>query len=170
MSVAIGAGWVVFVALWHSADLPVPTLLGARADIVLVVILVWAYVRSPEDAIILALIGGLTLDLLSDQPTGISVLALLPAAVAGSVKGARMLDTEWLSTVALAVVVTLAYHVVLLALLSMTGGEPPLLETLRGQALPAAVLNALIAPLLYLLLWAASFDLRLSRRQLRTSD
>lgn len=170
MSLAAGGAWLVLAALWQAAALPAPALLGAHADIAVVIVLVWAYVRSPEDAAVLALIGGLTLDGLSDQPLGFSVLALLPAAVAGSVRGARILDTDWFSTVLLVVVATLAYHALLLGLLTISGEQLPVGTLYLEEALPAAVLNGLIAPLVYLVVWAASFDVRPSRRQLRTSE
>ena len=170
MSLVVGAAWLILAAIWQTAALPVPSMLGAPADIAPLIILMWAYVRSPEDAVVLALIGGLTIDVAGNQPPGITVLALLPATVVGSIRGARMLDTEWLSTILLAFTATFAYHIVLIALLSLTGEALSAGAMLRQQALPASVLSAVLAPPLYFLVWAASFDVRPSRRQIRTSD
>ena len=170
MTIIPGVIWVVLIALWESAGLPVPGLLGAAADLALLVVLMWAYARNPADAIILAVVGGVTMDVLSGQPLGITVLALLPATVVGSIRGARMLDTEWLSTIVLAAVATMAYHVVLITMLQLTEGGLPIGTLLSQQLLPAIIVNALLAPVVYLIVWAASFDVRPARRALRTPE
>lgn len=167
MSVAIGGAWALFAALWASEALPTPGLLGAPADIALVLVIVWSYVRRPEEAIAIAVVGGFATDLLSSQPLGVSVLALLPAALAGGFREARVLDTDWVSTMAVTLVATIVYHLILLTLLTMAGTAPPIGEAMREVALPAALVNALLAPLFYVAIWLGSLDLRASRRQLR---
>lgn len=167
MSVAVGVAWIVLAALWESAALPEPSLAGVPGDAVLLIILLWAYIRSAEQAIAMALVAGLTLDLASSHPVGISALALFPAAILGSVRGARILDTDWLVAVALAAVATISYHLLLWSLLRLSGVGPEF-GLVWGDALTAAMLNGLLAPLLYLLLRLASFDMRLSKRQIRT--
>lgn len=156
----------MLATLWYAADLPVPSLFGGSADLLLLIVLVWAYVRRPEEAIAIALVGGFTTDILSDQPIGVTALALLPAALAGGLRSARLLDTDWLSSMFLAVGATLAYHVILLTLLTAAGTGPPLAEALRDEALPATLTNALLAPLFHLTVWLGSFDVRAERRQL----
>lgn len=170
MSLILGGAWLLLAALWQAAALPQPSLLGSPVDFAVVLVLVWAYVRSPEDAIVLAVIGGIAIDALSAQPLGVTVLALLPAAVLGSIRGARMLDTEWGSTILLALAATLVYHLVLLTMLNLTLTAPIPGSVFIDQALPAALLNALIAPIVYLIVWTASFDVRPTRRQIRTND
>lgn len=168
MSIAIGGAWAMLAVLWYSAALPVPALFGGSADALLLIVLVWACVRRPEEAIAIALVGGFATDLLSDQPLGITVLALLPAALAGGLRSARMLDTDWVSSMILAAGATLAYHVILLALLTAAGNGPPIGEALREEALPASLTNALLAPIIHLIIWLGSFDIRAERRQLPT--
>ncbi|HWO93271.1 MAG TPA: rod shape-determining protein MreD [Dehalococcoidia bacterium] len=169
MSIIIGGMWVTFVVLWESAGLPLPALFGAPADVLLLIVFAWAYVRSPEEAIGVAIIGGFAADLLSDHPLGITVLALLPATVIGSVRGARLLDTDWVSTMLLGAAATLVYDVILLGLLRLSGDVSGLADALVHEAPAAALLNALLAPLVYLVVIAGSRDVRAARRQIRTA-
>lgn len=167
MSVAIGVAWIVFAALWESAALPEPSLAGVPADAVLLIILLWAYIRSAEQAIAMALVAGLALDLMSSHPVGISALALFPAAVMGSIRGARILDTDWIVAVVLAAAATISYHLLLWSMLRLSGVGPEF-GLVWGDVLTATMLNGLLAPLLYLILRITSFDMRLSKRQIRT--
>ena len=169
MSLVLGVTWVVFVALWQTAGLPIPGLAAGRADSLLIIVLVWAYLRSPGQAIILAVIGGFTVDVLSAHAPGITVLALLPAAAIGGFQGIKLLDTEWVSTVIFAVGSTVVFHLIFLVLLNVQGVGPPLGEALTSTVPASAVVNGLVTPLLYAFLWLASFDVRPSRRKLRTT-
>lgn len=170
MSVIVGVAWIVFAVMWQTAGLPVPGLFGARADVALLIVLAWSYVRSPEDALVLAFAGGMALDGLSSHALGISVLALLPTVVLGTLRGARVLDTDWMMTMVLAVLATLSYHAILVALLAMTGNAPAPVDAFARNGLPAALMNAMLIPPLYLALLVGSLDMRIQRRQIRTND
>lgn len=169
MSLALGATWVVFVVLWQTAGLPVAGLAGGHADVLMLIVLVWAYLRSPRQAIALAVIGGFTVDILSAHAPGVTVLALLPAAAIGGFQGIKLLDTDWVSPAILAVGSTVVFHFILLVLLNVQGGAPPLWDAMTSTVLASAVVNGLVTPLLYAFVWLASFDVRPSRRRLRTT-
>jgi rod shape-determining protein MreD len=170
MSIAIGVVWIVLAVIWQAAALPVPALFGARADLAVLIVLAWSYVRSPQDAVILAFAGGIVQDGLSYHALGISTLALLPVVVLGSFRGARMLDTDWVTTMFMAAAATLAYHALLLSLIAVTGDGPSPIGALVRQGVPSALMNALLMPPLYLVLLVASIDFRVQRRQIRTND
>jgi len=134
------------IALIQSVLLSRVSVRGARPDLMLLVVLVWAFVRSLEEGVVWGFIGGLILDLLSGGPLGATAIALVLAAWwAGQPWGqglgpsvARLLLLVFLSAV--------TYYLVLLIILAWTGHTIDWGFALLRMAGPSVILNTILAP------------------------
>ena len=120
---------------------------GGRPDLMLLVVMIWAFVHSVEHGAIWALVGGISLDLMSGGPLGAAMLALVAvAAIAGQPWGlgigSQVVRLLLISPVAIA-----AYHLVLLLILLWAGHTVDWEYSLLQVALPSVVLNVVLAPL-----------------------
>ncbi len=123
-------------------------LLGARPNLMLLVVLIWAVLRGIDEGLLWAFIGGLILDLLSGGPLGSMTLALVAAAyVAGQSLGEEV-GSQAVRVVVLTVLGVLAYHLVLLIILDWSGHAVGWAYALPRVAGPSILLNAAAAPVL----------------------
>ncbi len=122
---------------------------GARPNLMLLVVLIWSIVRNLDEGLVAALIGGLILDLFSGGPPGSMTLGMLTAAfLAGQGWGRGVglpIITLWFSTL----ISVMAYHVVLLTVLSWTRYSVDWVTAFLYVAAPSALLNAVLAPFIW---------------------
>lgn len=137
---------MTIIALFQTVVLARVELWGARPNLMLLLVLVWSIVRDLDEGLIVALIGGLILDLFSGGPPGSMVLGLLAAAFLAGQRWGRGVGlpiiTLWFS----ALISVLAYHVVLLTVLAWTRYPVDWGRAFLSVALPSALLNAALAP------------------------
>lgn len=124
--------------------------LGLNADLVLLIVLAWGLLRGPHEGLVWGLLGGLSLDLLSVVPFGANALALVLVGYGLGLSSRGGLHPPTL-LVALASVplATLAYDVVLMAVLQAAGWPIDWGLALWQTVLPAAVLNSLFMGPIY---------------------
>jgi rod shape-determining protein MreD len=134
------------VALAQTVLLAQVDLLGARPDLMLSVVLVWAVLRGVDEGMVWGLIGGLALDILSGGPMGANTLALLAAALLAGQSWGRGIGSALIRLLLLAFVAILAYHLVLLFVLSWTGYLVDWGWAILRVAGPSALLNMALAP------------------------
>jgi rod shape-determining protein MreD len=137
---------LTIIALFQTVVLARVELWGARPNLMLLVVLIWSIVRNLDEGLVAALIGGLILDLFSGGPPGLMALGMLAAAfLAGQEWGRGVgfpIITLWFSTL----ISVLAYHVVLLTVLSWTRYSVDWVTAFLYIAAPSALLNAVLAP------------------------
>jgi rod shape-determining protein MreD len=112
----------------------------------LLVVLVWAVLRGVDEGMVWGLIGGLALDVLSGGPMGANTLALLAAALLAGQSWGRGIGSALVRLLLLAFVAILAYHLVLLFVLSWTGYLVDWGWAILRVAGPSALLNMILAP------------------------
>jgi rod shape-determining protein MreD len=142
------------VALVQSTLLSRVDVLGARPNLMLLVVLVWTVVRGIDEGLVWAFVGGLILDLLSGGPLASIALALLAAAyLAGQSLGEGM-GSQTMRLIILTVLGAMVYHVVLLFVLDWSGHTVDWAFSLLRVAGPSVLLNGILAPfVLPLLAW-----------------
>ncbi|MCL4251147.1 MAG: rod shape-determining protein MreD [Anaerolineae bacterium] len=69
---------VVLAAVLQGTFNPQIRILGGEPDLVFLLVLAWAARAPLQEALLLAFAGGISIDLLSAAPLGLSTLALLP--------------------------------------------------------------------------------------------
>lgn len=136
------------VALLQSVWLSRVNLLGARPDLMLLIVALWAIVRGLDEGLVWGFIGGLFIDLLSGGPLGGTSLALGAAAFLAGQPWGRHLGAQVVPLLLMALVAALAYHMIVLIALAWTGHTVLWGLSLLRVALPSALLNAILAPFL----------------------
>jgi len=112
----------------------------------LLIVLVWAFVRNVDEGLVWGFIGGLVIDLLSGGPLGATALALSAAALLAGQRWGQELGPQVVRLLFVTFVGVLFYHLVLLAALAWTGHTVNLGFSLLSVAGPSALLNMILAP------------------------
>jgi rod shape-determining protein MreD len=148
---AIAGGLLAVAALFQSVLGPSLPLVRGRPDLVLVVVLAWAMLRGSGEGAFVGFLGGLLLDSVSYAQFGINtaLFGLIGYAIGlPEVNVYRGNLPYFLGITALA---TFVYHTLFFLLLQALGNlMPPLIET-YATALPAALMNALLVPPIFVL-------------------
>lgn len=128
---------------------------GVHPDLVLIVVIGWTVLRGLRDGVIWALIGGLSLDLLSGGPFGLFTLALLATALITSLFHGRLFGSSIILPLILTFPLSLLFNGLALLILNLLGRPVAWNEAFSYVLVPVAIFNAavmlLIFPLLYLL-------------------
>ncbi len=148
---------VLFVAIAQVAVAPHFPLLGTTANLVLVLLACWAVIRGPQEVMILIPVAGLFKDLITTDPAGASVLALMPIVLLAAIRERRPTESEFLPTVAVVAAASIAYSLLYLMTLTAVGDGFSWPQALVRVLLPAMLLNALLTPIFYLpVRWATT--------------
>lgn len=142
------------VALVQTTLLAQVNVLGARPNLMLLLVLVWAVVRGMDEGLIWAFVGGLILDLLSGGPLPSLGLALLAGAYLAGQSLGQGVGSQAVRLIILTMMGATAYHLVLLIILDWSGHTVDWGFSLLRVAGPSVLLNAGLAPILLpLLTW-----------------
>jgi rod shape-determining protein MreD len=163
MRYVIAAVLVLLVAAAQTSALSAFRVLGVHANFMLVLLLSWAMVRGLEEAMVVVPMGGLALGLMDSQLMGVAMLALVPLVLLTEIREARIIQGDFLLAILLILLSTLAYEVIILIILRVTGETVQWWGILSRVVVPAAIVNALLVPPVYGLLWLGSRDLRIAR-------
>lgn len=144
MTIPFAALVTLIAALLETTVLPELPIAGAIADLVLVCAATATVVLGIEDGLVAAFLGGLLTDMLiADRPLGAATLSLLLVlSVAIIVSRLAGPNRRWLA-VALTVILTPLYHVLLALMLVATENVPLALDP--AVILVAAFMNGIIA-------------------------
>jgi rod shape-determining protein MreD len=154
------------VVLLQVAAAPYFPLMGATANPLLALLMCWAMVRGPREAMVLIPLTAVFKDLITNDPVGITVLALLPIVPLAAVRERHLTQSEFVPIVVVVAVASLTYHLIYMVALTSLGEDIPWLQSPLRVLLPAALLDAVLTPLFYLpLRWVTT--LTESRARLR---
>lgn len=150
---------VLFVALGQVATVPYFPLLGVTANPLLVLLACWAMVRGPRETMVLIPLAGTFKDLITTDPVGVSMLALLPVVALATIRERWPTESEFVPTLAVVAVASLSYDLLYMMVLTAVGDGPPWLQSPTRVLLPAALFNALLTPMFYLpVRWATTLS------------
>lgn len=150
---------VLFVALGQVATVSYFPLLGVTANPLLVLLACWAMVRGPRETMVLIPLAGIFKDLITTDPVGVSMLALLPIVALATIRERWPTESEFVPTLAVVAVASLSYDLLYMMVLTAVGDGPPWLQSPTRVLLPAALFNALLTPMFYLpVRWASTLS------------
>ena len=153
MRYVIGALLALAIALVQVSSVQQFRLLGVSPNLVLVFLVCWVVVRGFEDALPMVAVCGLMVGLIDLQTPGLVMLALLVAiGAAGLVRETHVIHSEIVLAALLVLLATLLYEGVLLTAAMITGGVFDPADGLVNAVLPAAIVNLVITPPVYLLM------------------
>lgn len=140
-----------FLAVLGASAMPYLKVLAVTPDLLLIFAACWAMVRGQGEAMVMVPLAGLLRDLTTSDPLGTSLLALSPIVLLAAARELwTTLETEFVPTVVVVGIGTLAYGLLSMTVLAATGQEVPWQDGLLRVLLPAAVVNALFTPVVYL--------------------
>jgi rod shape-determining protein MreD len=121
----------------------------------LVVVIGWTLLRGLRDGVVWAVIGGLSLDLLSGGPFGLFTLAMLVMALVASLFHGRLFGSSIILPLSLTFPLSLLFNGLALLLLNLLGRPIVWNEAFSAVLVPVAIFNTavmlLVFPLLYML-------------------
>jgi rod shape-determining protein MreD len=148
MSLLVGIPLLMLESVFQSAVLSRLTLFGGTLNLVLLTVLCWNLLAERSDGLGWAFAGGLFADLLSAGPTGASVIGLLAVGYVAGLTEGRLWRTHFLLPLASALIGTIAFHLIYLAVLALTGYPVNLPDQIAFVTFPSVFLNMLgILPL-----------------------
>lgn len=153
MRYIIGSIFAFLLAIVQASSIEQFHVFGVSPNLMLVMLVSWLVVRGLDDVLPMVPVCAITLGLVGLQTPGLVLLALLLAvASVGLVRELHVLHSEWLLAPVLVVGATVIYETVLLAGLMATGGPLEPIEGTRHIVAPAALVNLLIMPPVYLIM------------------
>jgi rod shape-determining protein MreD len=148
------------VAVVQAALVPLLAIGGFKVDLPLMLVVSWGLVSLPGEAAIWGFIAGIFLDLFSGLPFGTQTFALTTIGLLMGLVQTTIFRTNVVLPPAAISLATLAYDVLILAVLSTLGWQIGWSDYLVHVMLPTAILNTIALPVAY-------FPLQRLHRQLR---
>jgi rod shape-determining protein MreD len=130
----------------------VPTVIGVRPEIVLLLVVAASLSGGMEAGVVWGFIGGLSLDLFSGAPLGVFALAMVLVGALVNVGESNLFSTSFLLPLSAVFVATFVYHLLTIVLLQTLGWSIGWGPAMLQVALPSAVVNTLLMPLVYFFL------------------
>ena len=152
---------LVATALLQATFLPALDWLDVIPDFALVFLLIWSATHGPREGLAWAFALGLWLDFLTMDRLGMHAIGLLAVALIGGATRGRMFRSGMILPLLAVLVATLAFNFVMLVVKTLAGEPVDAAGTLR-VALVSSLLNALLVPLAYGILFV--FDRWIPRR------
>ncbi|MCH8920682.1 MAG: rod shape-determining protein MreD [Chloroflexi bacterium] len=149
MKYVIALAGSFLVAILATSVMPYVKVLGVAPDLVLIFAACWAMVRGQGEAMIVVPMAGLLRDLVTSDPVGTSMLALSPIVLLAVIRELRPVESDFLPTLAVVAIASLAYSVVSMTVLTAIGDDVPWGTGMLRVALPSMLVNPLFTVLIY---------------------
>jgi rod shape-determining protein MreD len=150
MNIYFSALVLVAGALLQSSLAPHLSVIGVKPGIVLTLVVSWSAIRGASEGVTWGFIGGLALDLLSGAPVGLSALTLMMVGFLTNLGETNLFKSSLVLPLFAVFVASVLSDAVQLVLLQGLGWNLPWWEAMASVAVPAAILNAVIMPIIYL--------------------
>jgi rod shape-determining protein MreD len=153
MRYLVGGTIAFMLAILQVSSVQQFVVLGVSPNLVLVMLVAWLVVRGLEDVLPMVAVAGLTLGLVDLQTPGLVMLALvLSIAAMGAIRELHVVHSDFVLTLLLVAGASLIYESIMFAYVLVTGGVFDPVAGLLEAVLPAALVNLMIAPPVYLLM------------------
>ncbi|GEM_PF-6056552 len=152
--------FIIFLAallgISQTALFPNLSILGVRPDLVLLATITAGLIWGLRYSILLAIIGGLALDLSGSGTIGISSVALLPVAMLTSLEALEVVESRLPAMLILTILGTVLYYLVLMLLFQVTSARLPWLDLLVTMLPLTVLINSMAALPMLGLFWLFS--------------
>lgn len=142
-------------ALLQTTVSPFIEINNVHPDLVFVLVMGWVILRGLDEGVSWALIGGLSLDLVSGAPFGILTLVMLLVAMVANLAHGRVFGSSIVLPLSLTFPLSFFFNGLVLLFLNLLGRPVIWSDAFSNVLLPAALFNTAVMvlafPLLYLL-------------------
>ncbi|MGQ9516944.1 MAG: rod shape-determining protein MreD [Anaerolineae bacterium] len=140
---------LILLGVAQSTLVPFLRIAGLHPDLVMILVAIWSVLRGYREGTIWALICGLMLDMLSGMPFGACTLALLGVSLLMHAVRRQVYRLTFGSMVLLVTLATPVYYGIILFALWVMGGTVFLAGLVSRVIMPAALLNAATAAVVF---------------------
>lgn len=146
--------FLTLLAIFQATAAPQMQIASGRPDLLLLCVMSWELTGGRGEGYSWAFIGGFAVDLIGGGPFGASILGLLAVALVTDWLSAGLFRDRVALPLAAAFVGTIAFHGVYLGLLGMFGWQIDPADAIFRVALPSALINMLLSPIIFRLMAA----------------
>ena len=158
-----GAAVALFLALLQASSIEQFKVVGVTPNLLLVLLVSWLVVRGLDDVLPMIAVAGITIGFVGLQTPGLVLLALLPIVGLGLLREMHVIHSDLLLVLAFVAAATVAYESIIVASLVATGGGYDVVAALRSAVIPAAIVNVIITPPVYVVMRVARLSSRHNR-------
>ena len=155
MTTIIGPMLLIIAAFAQATLSPYMKVGGVHPDLVLLLVIAWTVLRGIEEGALWALIGGVSLDVLSGAPFGVFSFTMLLVAVVTGLFHGRTFGSSIVLPLMLTFPLSLLFNGGALIFLNLLGHPLNFTDAFFYIMIPSAIFNTslmlLVFPLLYLL-------------------
>lgn len=152
MTVYLVVPLLVVVAVIQTSVVPHLAIWGVFADLPLLVVVTWSLLRGAREGVVWGFVAGIAVDSLSGAPFGAATLSLMAAGGLSGLGQATVVRARFLLPSVAAFLASIVSSLVFMLVAQVSGQPVPWLDTLLRIVLPSALLNALLMPLVFLLM------------------
>ena len=152
MRYVTGAAVALFLALLQASSIQQFKVVGVTPNLLLVLLVSWLVVRGLDDVLPMIAVAGTTIGFVGLQTPGLVLLALLPIVSLGLLREMHVIHSDLLLVLAFVAAATVAYESIIVASLVATGGGYDVVAALRSAVIPAAIVNVIITPPVYVVM------------------
>jgi uncharacterized membrane protein YjgN (DUF898 family) len=158
-----GAAIALFLALLQASSIEQFKVLGVTPNLLLVLLVSWLVVRGLDDVLPMIAVAGVTIGFVGLQTPGLVLLALLPIAGLGLLREMHVIHSDLVLVLAFVLAASVAYELIIVASLMVSGGGYDVMAALRSDIVPSAIVNVAITPFVYVVMRFAKPSLRRNR-------
>jgi len=125
---------------------------GIFPDLPLLIVVSWALLRGARQGVVWGFIAGVALDVFSGAPFGAGTLSLIAAGFLAGMAEPAVFRSHLALPLAAAFVTTLVYDLLFIGVVHLSGGKVVWGDTILHLILPAAVLNAIVIPVVFVVI------------------
>ena len=152
MTIYLVVPLLVIVAVLQTSVIPHLAVWGVFADLPLLVVVSWGLLRGAREGVVWGFVVGIALDSLSGAPFGAATLSLMAAGALSGLGEATVVRARFVFPSVAVFLATFLSSVVFMLVVNISGRAVPWLDALWHIVLPSALLNAALAPLVFLLI------------------
>ena len=125
---------------------------GIFADLPLLVVVSWSLLRGPREGLIWGFIAGVAVDLFSGAPFGAATFGLMAAGFLSGLGQSTVFRSQLFLPLLAMLLATIVYDMLFLLVVSISGYTVTWLDSLWHLILPSAVLNAVLTPVVFVIM------------------
>lgn len=142
--------FLVVVVILQATVVPRLAVWGVFADLPVLLVVSWGLLRGPREGILWGFIAGVAIDILSGAPFGAATLPLMLVGFLSGLGKNSAFTAHIVFPVAIMFLATVLYNVCFLLIVWISGQPVVWLDSFVRIVLPSAVLNAVLAPIIFL--------------------
>lgn len=149
MTIYLVVPLLIGITLLQATIVPRLSLWGVSPDLSLLVVVSWGILRGARQGALWGFIAGLVLDFFSGAPFGAATLSLMATGFLAGVLSGSISGSQAILPLVIALVATPVYDLLFLLIVQLSGRTVLWLDTLVHLVLPAAGLNLVLMPAVF---------------------